>query len=162
METFEHYLLIAGRAAAIYTVVIIAFRIAGKKHVAQLSLIDFVLILLVSNAVQNAMVGEDSSLMGGIIAGITLVVMNVLLTKLTVKSEFVAKIIEGEPVLLVRNGRILSKQLKRESIRVEEIFEAMHKEGIAHLNDVSLAILETDGAISIIRRETKHETQKVT
>lgn len=157
MQSLEYYLLIVGRSAAVYTVIIIAFRLAGKKHVAQLSLIDFILILLVSNAVQNAMVGEDTSVEGGIIAGLTLVAMNIILTKLIVKSERIAKIVEGEPVLLVRHGKMLTSQLKLENIRIEEVYEAMHRAGVARLEDVSLAILETDGAISIIKQDVKHE-----
>lgn len=149
--------MIVGRSAAVYTVIIIAFRLAGKKHVAQLSLIDFILILLVSNAVQNAMVGEDTSVEGGIIAGLTLVAMNIILTKLIVKSERIAKIVEGEPVLLVRHGKMLTSQLKHENIRIEEVYEAMHRAGVAQLEDVALAILETDGAISIIKHDVKHE-----
>ena len=152
MQPVEHYLWIVLRCVIIYTAVIIAFRLAGKKHVAQLSLIDFILVLLVSNAVQNAMVGDDSTVEGGVVAAVTLIGLNVLLTKLTVKSIAVAKIIEGEPVLLVRNGNILNKQLKKENLRIEEVYEAMHKEGVADIEEVALAILETDGAISIIKK----------
>lgn len=157
LESLPDHLGIVLRSTIVYTVVLIAFRLAGKKHVAQLSIIDFVLILLVSNAVQSSMVGEDISLVGGIIAALTLVGLNVILTKLIVRIPLVAHIVEGEPVLLVRNGKILNKQLKRESVRVEEIHEAMHKEGVAHLGDVALAILETDGGISIIRKERNHD-----
>jgi uncharacterized membrane protein YcaP (DUF421 family) len=155
MQQAEHYAWIIVRCVIVYTSIIIAFRLAGKKHVAQLSLIDFILILLVSDAVQSAMVGEDVTIVGGIIAALTLIITNVLLTKLTVKSTTVAKIIEGEPVLLVRNGRILYKQLKKENLRVAEIHEAMHKEGIAKIEDVAMAILETDGAISIIPQKLR-------
>jgi uncharacterized membrane protein YcaP (DUF421 family) len=150
MQPAEHYIWISLRCVLVYSSIIIAFRLAGKKHVAQLSLIDFILILLVSDAVQSAMVGEDITVEGGIIAAVTLIATNVLLTKLTVKSPGVARIIEGEPVLLVRNGRILYKHVTKENLRVEEIHEAMHKEGISKISDVALAILETDGAISII------------
>lgn len=148
----EHYVWIVLRCTAVYLAVIAAFRLAGKKHVAQLSLIDFILVLLVANAVQNAMVGEDSTLEGGIVAAVTLIFLNIVLTKLTVKSKKLAKIVEGEPVLLVRDGKVLYSQLKRENLRIEEIHEAMHKEGIANLHEVAMAILETDGAISIITK----------
>jgi uncharacterized membrane protein YcaP (DUF421 family) len=149
------YLEIAGRSVAVYGAVIIAFRLAGKKHVAELSLIDFILILLVSDAVQSAMVGENTTIAGGIVAAVSLIAMNVVLTKLIVKSKKIAKVIEGEPVLLVRNGKFLRKNLADQSLREEEVYEAMHENGIAKVSDVAMAILETDGSISIIPKESK-------
>lgn len=155
MDQVYPYLEVIGRSILVYGAVIVAFRLAGKKHVSELSFIDFILILLVSDAVQNSMIGENHSVEGGIIAAGTLIIMNVILTKLVLKSPKIAKIIEGEPILLVRNGRVLKKRLEEQSLRVEEIREAMHENGIAELDDVAMAILETDGTISIIPREKK-------
>lgn len=155
MEQVYSYLEVIGRSILVYGAVIIAFRLAGKKHVSELSFIDFILILLVSDAVQNSMIGENNSVEGGIIAACTLIVMNVLLTKLIIKNPKFAKVFEGEPVLLVRNGHIIKKRLAEQSLRVEEIHEAMHENGIVKLSDVALAILETDGSISIIPKEKK-------
>lgn len=141
------------RASVVYGLLIVIFRLAGKRHVAQLSLIDFILILLVSNAVQNAMVGEDTTLSGGIVAALTLVAINVILTKLTVKNRIISKIVEGEPKLLLRDGKILKNVLSKENLTIQEIEEAVRKAGHSGISDVALAILETDGSISVISKD---------
>ena len=148
--TPENILDIILRSSVVYAVLIVIFRIAGKRHVAQLSIIDFILILLVSNAVQNAMVGEDTTLGGGIIAALTLVALNVILTKLTVRNKTISKIVEGVPKILIRDGKILSKVLEHENLTKEEVEEAIRKAGLPNYDDVGLAILETDGSISVI------------
>jgi uncharacterized membrane protein YcaP (DUF421 family) len=151
--TPENILEIILRSSVVYAVLIVIFRIAGKRHVAQLSIIDFILILLVSNAVQNAMVGEDTTLGGGIIAALTLVILNVILTKLTVKNKTISKIVEGVPKILIRDGKLLSKVLEHENLTKEEVEEGIRKAGLPNYDDVGLAILETDGSISVIGKD---------
>ena len=138
------------RSVVVYLTIIIAFRAVGKRHISQLSLVDFALVLLVSNAVQNAMVGNDSSLTGGIVAALTLILINVLLTKLVLKNEQISEVIQGEPALLVRNGRPSLPILMHENIRIEELEEAIREHGIASIEEVKAAILELDGSISVI------------
>ncbi|HEY6172660.1 MAG TPA: YetF domain-containing protein [Candidatus Kapabacteria bacterium] len=141
------------RSSVVYCLLIVVFRLAGKRHVAQLSLIDFILILLVSNAVQNAMVGEDTTLGGGIAAALTLVAINVILTKLTVNNKAINKIVEGEPKLLLRDGNILKNVLSKENLTIQELEESVRKAGHTSISEVALAILETDGSISIIGKD---------
>jgi uncharacterized membrane protein YcaP (DUF421 family) len=117
------------RSLAVYVAVVVALRFAGKRHMGQLSIADFVLILLVSNSVQNAMVGSDTSLAGGLVAAITLISVNLLLTRLTLNSRQLATAIEGEPTLLVRNGEVLDSHLKREGIRNEELEAVIREHG---------------------------------
>lgn len=150
MPELENILDVVLRSSVVYALLIVVFRLAGKRHVAQLSLIDFILILLVSNAVQNAMVGEDTTLGGGIVAALTLVAINVILTKLTVKNKFISKIVEGEPKLLLRDGNVLANVLNKENLTIQELEEAVRKAGHNNLSEVALAILETDGSISVI------------
>lgn len=150
MPPLENILDVVLRSSVVYGLLIVVFRLAGKRHVAQLSLIDFILILLVSNAVQNAMVGEDTTLGGGIVAALTLVAINVILTKLTVKNKFISKIVEGEPKLLLRDGKVLENVLSKENLTIQELEEAIRKVGHNDLSEVALAILETDGSISVI------------
>lgn len=150
MPSLENILDVVIRSSVVYGLLIIVFRLAGKRHVAQLSLIDFILILLVSNAVQNAMVGEDTSLAGGIVAALTLVAINVMLTKLTVNNKTINKIVEGEPKLLLRDGNVLKNVLSKENLTIQELEEAVRKAGHNNLSEVTLAILETDGSISVI------------
>ena len=143
------------RSAVVYLVILLGFRVAGKRHISQLSLLDFALILLVSNAVQNAMVGNDTTLIGGIIAAGTLILLNVILTKIFFKDERVARLIAGEPRLLVRNGQYVMSNLAHESIRPEELEEQIREHGFDDISKVRTAILEMDGSISIIPYDTE-------
>lgn len=138
------------RSGIVYLVLIIVFRLIGKRHVAQLSLVDFILILLVSNAVQNAMVGDDNTLGGGIVAALTLIAINIVLTRFIVKDQKFGRFIEGEPKLIIRHGRILMKQLAAENLRIDEVHEAIRKAGFGSVNEVGEAVLEVDGSISVI------------
>jgi uncharacterized membrane protein YcaP (DUF421 family) len=138
------------RSAIVYLVILVGFRLAGKRHISQLSLLDFALILLVSNAVQNAMVGEDTSLIGGIVAAGTLILINVILTKLVFRGDRFAKLVSGEPRLLIRNGQYVMSNLIHESIRPEELEEQIREHGFPDISEVRSAILEMDGSISIL------------
>lgn len=138
------------RSALVYLTIYVALRLAGKRHVGQLSIVDFVLVLLVSNAVQNAMVGNDTSLLGGIVAAVTLILVNLALTRLVVRHERLAAFLEGEPTLLVRDGRILDGALAREGIRSAELEAAIREHGFKDEGEVRAAILEIDGSISVV------------
>ncbi|MDP4220554.1 MAG: DUF421 domain-containing protein [Bacteroidota bacterium] len=138
------------RSVIVYLVIIGAFRLAGKRHISQLSLIDFALILLISNAVQNAMVGNDSSLGGGIVAALALLFTNLLLTKYFFKNKLTRDILVGEPRLLVRNSRVIQSAMDHEELSEEDLTEAIREHGFSSLQEVRTAILELDGSISII------------
>ncbi len=138
------------RSSVVYLAILAALRIAGKRHVGQLSIVDFVLVLLVSNAVQNAMVGPDTSLMGGLVAAVTLILLNLLLTRLVIRDERLGAFLEGEPTLLVRNGKILENHLAREGIRRAELEAAIREHGLESEKDCRLVIQEIDGSISVV------------
>lgn len=138
------------RSVAIYLAVVFALRLAGKRHVGQLSIVDFVLILLVSNAVQNAMVGPDTSLAGGLVAALTLIVLNWILTRAALSSPGLASAIEGEPTLLVRNGQVLDQHLHREGIRSAELEAAIREHGFEDVRQCRSVIEEIDGSISVV------------
>lgn len=138
------------RSAIVYVAIYVGLRAAGKRHAGQLSIVDFVLVLLVSNAVQNAMVGNDSSLLGGIVAALTLILVNLALTRLVIRHERLAAFLEGEPTLLVRDGRILDNALGREGIRRAELEAAIREHGFKDVGDCRAAILEIDGSISVV------------
>ena len=141
------------RSGLVYLAIYAALRIAGKRHVGQLSIVDFVLVLLVSNAVQNAMVGNDSSLLGGIVAAFTLIAVNLVLTRVVVRNERLASFLEGEPTLLVRDGHILEGSLARAGIRRAELEAAIREHGFKDVGDCRVAILEIDGSISVVGME---------
>lgn len=146
------------RSTCVYLAVWGALRLVGKRHVGQLSLVDFVLVLLVSNAVQNAMVGsEDASVTGGLAAAFTLILINLGLTRLLLRSSRLSALLEGEPTLLIRDGVILEQHLLREGLRQEELEEAIREHGIENAAGVKQAILEIDGSISILPVGAQHE-----
>lgn len=138
------------RSSMVYLMILLAMRLVGKRHVAQLSIVDFVLVLLVSNAVQNAMVGSDTSLIGGVVAAVTLIVINVVLTRAVLRYERLGSFLEGEPTLLIRDGRILDNHLLREGLRRAELLAAIREHGFEDETHVKQAILECDGSVSII------------
>lgn len=154
------FLEIVGRSVVVYLFIVIAIRIAGKKELAQLSVIDLVFILLISNAVQNAMVGPDSSLLGGIIAAATLFLVNILLKYVMFRYKKANALLEGEPVLLIHKGVLIQKNLDREKIPLDEIEAAIREHGVDKIKDVNLAVLEVDGNISIISDNFKKKSSR--
>ena len=149
------------RSGIVYLAIYAALRAAGKRHAGQLSIVDFVLVLLVSNAVQNAMVGSDTSLLGGIVAACTLILVNLILTRVVVRHERLAALLEGEPTLLVRDGRILDGALAREGIRRAELEAAIREHGFKDIGDCRAAILEIDGSISVVGMEDSTHVRRL-
>ncbi|MEJ2881806.1 DUF421 domain-containing protein [Pedobacter sp. GR22-6] len=146
----NEYLDIVLRSLAVYAFMLIAIRITGKKELSQLNTTDVVLILLISNAVQNAMVGNNTSLSGGIVAAAVLFILNYLLKKLMFKNKLLRDLISQQPEILIRNGKLNFEMLSKLDITNEELEEAMREHGVEHYKEVKLAILEVDGNISII------------
>lgn len=144
------YIDIALRSLAVYAFMLIAIRLTGKKEFSQLNTIDVVLILLISNAVQNAMVGSNTSLLGGLAAAAVLFTLNYLLKRAMFKSSWVRGLISQHPEILIHNGKLNIKKLSHLGISDDELQEAMREHGIEHYKDVKLAIFEVDGNISII------------
>lgn len=156
------YLDIVIRSVSVYLFMVIALRIFGKKELSQLNTADIILILLISNAVQNAMVGSDSSLLGGIIAAIALFIVNFLFKRMVIKSKLIKELIQDKPEILIHDGKTDFKALARLGISSEELDEAMREHGVASHKEVKLAMFEIDGNISIISgdrnlRQTHHK-----
>ena len=141
------------RSSAVYLFMIAALRLFGKKELSQLSVSDLVLILLISNAVQNAMVGSDSSLAGGLMAALVLFVFNYLLKLVMFRSKKVKTLLEGEPVLLVYKGEINKQNLDEQKKTTDELQAVIREHGVADIQHVELAMLEVDGNISVLSRE---------
>lgn len=147
------YLDIIIRSASVYLFMIIALRIFGKKELSQLNTADVILILLISNSVQNAMVGSDTSLWGGLGAAAVLFVINFTLKKLMYKFPKFSDFMQEKPEILIHNGKLDFKSLSKLNITSDELREAMREHGVEHFSDVKLAMLEIDGNISIISGE---------
>ena len=144
------YLDIILRSVAVYIFMLIALRLFGKKELSQLNSADIILILLISNSVQNAMVGSNTTLYGGLVAAFSLFVINYIFKKVIQKSKFIKELVQDKPEILIHNGKIEFKTLARLGINSEEIEEAMREHGVQFYKDVKLAMFEIDGNISII------------
>ena len=158
MELFEGYLKIALSSSAVYLFIIIAIRLFGKKELAQLSIIDLVFILLISNAVQNAMVGSDSSLAGGLVAATTLFLINTLFKYLLYHFPKFGNLVQGTELMLIYKGQMNNSNMIKARISKQELLEAVREHGVAEIREVDLAVLEIDGNISIISDQYKHRT----
>jgi uncharacterized membrane protein YcaP (DUF421 family) len=148
------------RTAAIYLVILLGLRAAGKREIGQMTVFDLVVLLLIANAVQNAMVGPDVSLTGGILAAIVLLVLNAIVAQLRLRWPWLRKLVEGSPTVLVLHGEIISKNLHREGIDQVALEAALREHGVGDVKDVEMAVMEVDGSISVISTGTEMRTLK--
>jgi len=144
---------IVARTAIIYLALLVGLRLTGKRQVGQFTPFDLLLLLLLSNAVQNAMVGPDTSVAGGLIAAGTLFAANGIVAAIVRRSQHAAKVVEGTPTLLIRHGRVLQENLDREGISEEDLRRALREHGVEDVKLVRAAILEVDGSISVLRED---------
>ncbi len=147
---------VAVRTAVIYFVVLLGLRLLGKREIGQLTPFDLVLLLLISNAVQNAMTGPNVSLWAGLISAATLLLLNWLINWLSERFPRLRKAVEGQPTILLSRGKVLKENMSKERITLEELEMAAREHGIADLAGVELAVLEMDGSISIIPFSEQH------
>lgn len=154
------YLSIVLSSVAVYVFILVAIRFFGKKELSQLSVIDLVFILLISNSVQNAMVGNNTTLEGGLVAATSLFILNFILKQLIYRFPVFSKFIQGEAVMLVYKGKMKIDNMHRVRITHEELMETVREHGVASLDDVDLAVLEVDGNISILSDNFKRKTSK--
>jgi len=134
----------------VYCVVVLGLRLFGKRELGQMTPFDLVLILTLSNAVQNAMTGPDTSLIGGLVAAVTLLVSNWFLNNAGARLPWVRKWLVGDPTLLVHEGRMIPERMRREGVTQDELLMQAREHGINSLEEVREAVLEVDGTISII------------
>jgi uncharacterized membrane protein YcaP (DUF421 family) len=139
------------RTACIYMLVLAGVRLTGKREVGQMTPFDLVLLLLLSNAVQNAMTGSDTSLPGGAVAAVTLLVLNYAVAELSGANRRFRKLVQGSPSLLIHNGELLLPHLAKEHVTVDEVQRACREHGISNVSDVALGVLEVDGSISLLK-----------
>lgn len=142
---------IALRTAAIYSVVLLGMRLSGKREVGQMTPFDLTLLLLISNAVQNAMTGPDTSLLGGVVAASTLLLLNYLVAEVSGGNRRFRKFVQGQPSLLIHDGQIITAHLAKEHVSMDELQRSLREHGIASYHDVALAVLEVDGSISCLK-----------
>ena len=138
------------RSVVIYIFLIVLLRITGKRQVGQLAPFDLVLLLVLSNAVQNSMNAGDNSLVGGMIAATTLIAMNYVVAMLTFRSKKAEALIEGRPQVLIHNGKLFESVLTDARLTHHELNAALRQAGCLSMEDVHCAMLENNGAVSVI------------
>ncbi len=138
------------RSAAVYAFLLLALRLLGKREVGQITLFDVVLLLTLANSVQNAMVGDNSSLPAGLCAAATLMGLDALLKSALGRRLRLKRWVEGSPTLLLRSGRVEWRNLKKEGLGLDELKAAVREHGLAGLEEADLAVLEVDGSISVV------------
>lgn len=148
---------IAVRTAAVYLVILIGLRLAGKREIGQLTVLDLVVLLLISNSVQNAMLGPDTSLTGGVIAVAVLLLMSVILSQLRLRSTRLRHLVQGTPTVLILHGQKVPENVRREGLDDDTLEAALREHGVENVSDVEMAVLEIDGSISVVPagQETK-------
>ena len=150
------YELIA-RAVVVYTFLLVILRVTGKRQVGQLAPFDLVLLLVLSNAVQSAMTGPDNSVSGGMILGATLVCVNGVIGYATYRSKTIEALVEGRPQVLIHNGVLDERIMKKEKITHHELMASLRAAGCAAPTEVHFAILENNGHITVQPRKNNHE-----
>ena len=143
------------RTVAVYSFLLLGFRIAGKRGLGQMTPFDLVVILVIANAVQNAMVGPDTSLTGGLLAAAALVVIDSGISYLGITSRLFERAVVGSPTLLVSDGHLLDEHLRRERVDADEVLMAMREHGLGDIAQVKMAVLEVDGTISIVPSDAR-------
>ncbi len=139
------------RTSVIYVLVLIGIRLTGKREVGQMTPFDLTLLLLLSNSVQNAMTGPDTSLLGGIVAALVLLLLNYLLAEVSGVNRRFRRFIQGSPTLLIHNGELIMAHCAKEHVSADEVQRALREHGVSNPKEVALAVLEVDGSISVLK-----------
>ncbi|HET6763806.1 MAG TPA: YetF domain-containing protein [Longimicrobiaceae bacterium] len=168
MQTFWQDLLVPGisagekivRTVAVYGFLLVGLRLAGKREMAQLNAFDLVVLLLLSNAVQNAVIGNDNSLVGGILGAVTLLVVNYLMVRFLYAHPTLDAVVEGSAEVLVLNGQIQKHALEHNLITVQELEAVARRQGMEDLSKVSCARLEIGGTISFVMKEPSADEKR--
>lgn len=147
MELLE----VAGGSAALYVLIIICLRLIGKKGLAEISLSDLVLIILIGEAL-GSLLPQENAFLSAVVCIVTLTVMNYLILNVAFKSKAIRDFLEGSPVIIVKNGRISQKKMKEEKLTIEDLDEALREKGVKDIKNVKTAVLETDGGINIVEK----------
>jgi uncharacterized membrane protein YcaP (DUF421 family) len=148
------------RAAVVYAVLFVLLRFGGKKHVGELAPFDLVVLLILSETVQGALVADDKSLVGGLVAAATLIALGHVVGYVSWRNKRLERFFEGAPRVLVRNGRVRRDTLANEQVTHSELIEALRREGCTSLKNVRFAVLENDGSITVGMRVARQAREQ--
>ena len=141
------------RAAVVYGFLLVALRLAGRRELAQMTSFDLVLLLVISNAVQNSMNAGDNSLGGGLVSAVVLVLLNWVVGYATWRWRGVERLVQGRPLQIVTDGKVHLGALRHELLTLAELRSALRKQGIARISDCRVVVLEPDGTLSAVRQD---------
>ena len=141
------------RSLLVFIFLAVALRLGGKRELAQINVLDLAVLLLASNALQNALIGDDSTVTGGVIGAGTLFLANYVFVRLTYRHATIRRILEGRPRVLLRNGQLDREAMRREAITQEELEDQLLDKNMTSFQDVGLIILETSGKLVFLNRE---------
>jgi uncharacterized membrane protein YcaP (DUF421 family) len=141
------------RSVVVYVFLLVGFRLTGKRQVGQLTPFDLIVLLIISNVVQNALIGNDNSLGGGLVGAAAILALNSAVVEVTYHSRRARRLLEAEPTLLIHDGRILQENMRRERVTLDDLLAALRRNGVTDPAHVRLAMLEENGGISVIHRE---------
>jgi uncharacterized membrane protein YcaP (DUF421 family) len=151
--TWATALQIVVRTGAVYLLVLIGVRLTGKREVGQMTPFDLTLLLLLSNSVQNAMTGPDTSLAGGAVAAVVLLSLNYLVAELSGINRRFRRIVQGSPSLLIHDGELLMDHMQREHLTTDEVMRSLREHGIGSVGEVAIGVLEVDGSLSFLKKD---------
>lgn len=140
------------RAAVIYLFLLLAFRLLGKRQVGQMTPFDLIVLLILSNVIQNAMIGNDNSLGGGLIGAVTILLLNFVVISISARSKPAERLLAGVPTILVHQGQIIEKNLRKEGMSREDLLSALRRQGVFGLDEVRWAVLEPTGTVSVLKK----------
>jgi uncharacterized membrane protein YcaP (DUF421 family) len=143
------------RAAVVYFFLLAALRLAGRRELGQMTSFDLILLLVISNAVQNSMNAGDDSLAGGLVSAVTLVALNWAVGWAAYRWRGVERIVEGSPIRIVTDGKVHVRALRRELLTLSELRSALRKQGIMRISDARQVVLEPDGTLTAVRRDVE-------
>jgi uncharacterized membrane protein YcaP (DUF421 family) len=147
-------------SVVVYLFILVAVRIFGKKEFSQLSVVDLVFILLISNSVQNAMVGPNTTLLGGLVAASALFATNFIFKRLLYRFPRFGRLLQGESLMLIYQGKLHKENLTRARLTMDELMEALREHGVSTIAEVNLAVLEVDGNISVLSDDYRNRTRR--
>ncbi len=153
--TLHGALLICLRTTVVYLFLIGGLRLLGKRELGQMTIYDLVLMIVIANAVQNAMVGDDATLVGGLVSATSLLVLNRLFNFLLARSKSIERVMVGVPIVIMNHGKLLPDVMKREGITHEQIMAALREHGMSRPEDATTCIMEVDGTISVVPVSSK-------
>jgi uncharacterized membrane protein YcaP (DUF421 family) len=147
-----HYLEIAGRIAIIYISCMVLLRVSGRREMSELGPMDLLTMLLLSETVSPALTGGDNSIVGGLVAAVTLIVLSVATTFIVYRSRAAERVIQGAAVVLIRDGKVDGRVMRKFRMTAEDLDTTLHQHGLLRVDEVKRAYVEADGEVTIIKR----------